>query len=514
MTEPTRDTSRAPLAHRILYRDPDLLVIDKPAGLAVDAPEREDDLARRVRALHPGYVGIVHRAERDSSGICVFSLRREANAWLSPQLDQRTAPRTVFALIDSQLRRTTASQALRNARVMASHKSLSLVALTLERDKLAALAESLSPALIAPLHLQKLTLTRPSGPPLTLTAPTPWSLSRQVSPPPQTPEAWAQCLREGLWRRDVLAQAPDTDAYRLAHGLADAIADVSVDLYGDFAVVHVFEPLAPDTLSALYQAVASAYRVRGVYVKHRRKQSNTLVDTRRDEVAPSAPVWGEAHPEPMTIVENGVRYVVRLGDGLSTGIFLDQRRNRAWLRANSAGKSLLNLFAYTGAFTVAAAAGGASRSVSVDASRGSLAWLVDHLAANGLADTPHLRVCAEVFGWLDGAHARGDQYDLVLCDPPSYSHAKDGPRFSSAQDWPELAAKCFAVCAPNATLLATSNHRGISPRKFRTMILEGARLAKREVVAIEGEDHCGAGDDFANTPDEAVALKAQRVRVR
>src|SRR5207245_1747100 len=97
----------------------------------------------------------------------------------------------------------------------------------------------------------------------------------------------------------------------------------------------------------------------GVYLKLRPRQSNTLVDTRREELAPRAPVRGTAAPEELAVREGGISYLVRLGDGLSTGIFLDQRENRARVRDLAQGLRVANLFAYTCAFSVAAAAGGA-----------------------------------------------------------------------------------------------------------------------------------------------------------
>ena len=156
-----------------------------------------------------------------------------------------------------------------------------------------------------------------------------------------------------------------------------------VDLYGEHAVLSVLGDEAcarePELAAALMSLGA-----RGVYVKRRPKQANVVADTRTDEVAPAAPIAGEPAVDDAPIREGEDRFLVRLGDGLSTGVFLDQRDGRAWLRGAAKGKTVLNLFAYACAFTVSAARGGAIRTTSVDLSRAALAWGEANLRANGV----------------------------------------------------------------------------------------------------------------------------------
>jgi 23S rRNA (cytosine1962-C5)-methyltransferase len=154
--------------------------------------------------------------------------------------------------------------------------------------------------------------------------------------------------------------------------------------------------------------------VRGVYLKVHPKQSNTLIDPRSESLAPSGPVRGEPAPDPLVIHESGLAYRVRLGDGLKTGIFLDQRENRRRVRELARGKHVLNLFAYTCGFTVAAAAGGALSSVSVDASKGALERGKENLEENGLFSPAHALVDDDVFSWLKFAGKRNERYDLVV----------------------------------------------------------------------------------------------------
>jgi 23S rRNA (cytosine1962-C5)-methyltransferase len=253
---------------------------------------------------------------------------------------------------------------------------------------------------------------------------------------------------------------------------------VTIDRYGAFALVQCYVDAAREGLERLAEALR-LLGAQGVHVKYRPKQSNTLVDTRRDVLAPRAPLAGEAAPDTFTVRELGLRYRVKLTDGLSTGIFLDQRENRAWVRSLSAAKNarVLNLFAYTCGFSVSAVAGGASQVVSVDASQGALAWGRANLEDNALDGSKALFVTADAFGWLEGAKARGDRFACVVLDPPSYSTTHDGPRFSASSDYEALLALALTVLAPKGKLLACSNHRKITARRFRAMCERAAQAA-------------------------------------
>jgi 23S rRNA (cytosine1962-C5)-methyltransferase len=223
----------------------------------------------------------------------------------------------------------------------------------------------------------------------------------------------------------------------------------------------------------------------GVYVKVRPRQANVLVDTRREELAPAHPVRGRAAPAELAIVEEGMPLLVRLGDGLSTGVFLDQRGNRRRVRELAAGKRVANLFAYTCAFTVAAALGGAARTVSVDASAAALERGRANLSHAGVLERgDHALVAADAFAWLARAARRGERFDLVILDPPSYSTTKRG-RFVAGSDYVRLAAAAMAVLAPGGKLLACTNHRGIPQSRFRRIVFDAARAAKRDVTQVK-----------------------------
>jgi 23S rRNA (cytosine1962-C5)-methyltransferase len=250
--------------------------------------------------------------------------------------------------------------------------------------------------------------------------------------------------------------------------------------YDDEATVWAESPRRERVLDALHRL-----GFKGIYVKYRPKQANVIVDSRKEEFAPRGPLRGEAAPEEFVILEEGVPYRVRLGDGLSTGIFLDQRENRRRVREMSAGRSVLNLFSYTCGFSVAAAVGGAWRTVSVDASVNCLERGRGNLEeAQCLDRADHQFVAEDAFAWLAKAAKRGERFDLVILDPPSYSTTKSR-RFSAESDYSELAEAALGVLAKGGRLLASSNHRGIRQAKFRKALRDAADRAGRAVAQLK-----------------------------
>jgi 23S rRNA (cytosine1962-C5)-methyltransferase len=163
-----------------------------------------------------------------------------------------------------------------------------------------------------------------------------------------------------------------------------------------------------------------------------------------------------------TIHEDGLSFVVNLSDYLDTGLFLDHRPTRAIVRAESAGKTILNLFAYTGSFSVYASAGGAVSVTSVDLSNTYLAWASRNLSLNGFSGPSYPLVRADATAFLEEAAAEGRKWDLIIADPPTFSNSKGAERdFDVNRDWPGLAASCAALLNPGGRLYFSTNSRKI-----------------------------------------------------
>ena len=290
-----------------------------------------------------------------------------------------------------------------------------------------------------------------------------------------------------------------TTAFRLVNEEGDALPGLAVDVYGEHLVAQLYvseEWEVPGRRDRLLDAL-DALGFDGVYLKLRPKQANVLVDTRREDLAPRAPVRGTAAPDEIVVHEEGVPFGIRLGDGLSTGIFLDQRLNRRAVRETARGAAVANLFAYTCAFSVVAAVGGARRTVSVDAALVALERGRAGFRLAGLElGRDHSFVGEDAFTWLAKAAKKEERFDLVIVDPPSYSSTKKR-RFVAESDYDELVALAAAVVAPGGRILACCNHRGMARQKLRRLVHEGARAAGREVMQLkdlpDAPDFPGAG---------------------
>ncbi len=508
-------------ASRVLYEDDDVIVVDKPAGMPTQAPEVRGagDVHRRVRAMlaaraglrdEDTYVGVIHRLERDVSGALVLSKRREANAALAEQLERGEWSWTYIAMTPRSVEpsRTRGWRALPGAhedrRLVRSPTSQRPAAVRAElsgrdADRPGARRGDAVPDEIA-LRIASVSLRHPrTGDRLdvsTATAVRQTDRDALVAP--------AEILRRSADRRWVLSREDDVTALRWINAAGDGATGVTVDLYGPWALVQYYSPPTADDIAAWCDAL-QAFGARGVYTKVRAKDARILSPDATESLAPSHASAGDDAPTEFEISEHGLRFGVRLGDGMSTGIFLDQRRNRVDVRAVAGGRSVLNLFSYTAAFTVAAGLGGARHSFSVDASAHASERARDNVRRNGLDDGVHELVTADVFVWLKGARARPDRFDLVVVDPPSFSTTRDGSRFRAIDDYAELLTDVFAVTAPGGRVLACSNHRGLAPRRFHAMIREAATRARAPVRTIRDAPD---PEDFPAPPGEPCHLKS------
>ena len=164
--------------------------------------------------------------------------------------------------------------------------------------------------------------------------------------------------------------------------------------------------------------------------------------------------------EDFVVSERGHRFWVNLGAYLDTGLFLDHRNARQWVGELADGARFLNLFAYTGSFTIYAAAGGAVSTDTVDLSNTYQAWTARNLALNGFTGPQHRLHRADVFSWLREAVGRGDRYDLIVLDPPTFSNSKKMLGILDVQrDHPWMIRQCLSLLSPTGTLFFSNNLR-------------------------------------------------------
>ncbi len=322
-------------------------------------------------------------------------------------------------------------------------------------------------------------------------------------------EAWMHARVQAAWdlrRQAVLTD--DTTCCRLLHGENDGVPGVRVDLWGEVATVVLDGPALAPLLDPLARALRSIVGVTSGFLCYR-PDSRDEVDVSRFRPLPGR-LWGElAEDAEIEVLEAGLPLGVRPGDGPDTGVYMDMRDVRAWLRPHLGGRRVVNLFSYTGAFSTAALAAGAAHVTTVDLSGPYLARAADNLARleaiqPGVSDR-HDLVEDDAFRALDRIRRSEAPVDVVICDPPSFSHGPAGT-WSAVSDTPRLVAACARVLAPGGWLVFASNHGQTSPRKFRGAVHDGLRKAKREAVELT---FLGTPPDFpaAVTFPEAHYLK-------
>jgi 23S rRNA (cytosine1962-C5)-methyltransferase len=215
-------------------------------------------------------------------------------------------------------------------------------------------------------------------------------------------------------------------------------------------------------------------------------------------------VCGSEPGQRASLRENELTFLINFGEGLATGIFLDQRENRRRLLAMPlSGKTVLNTFAYTCAFSVAAAKAGAV-TTSVDLSKNYLEWGKDNFRANGLDPSAHDFIFGDAFEWLKRLAKREHRWDVVILDPPTFSTTKKGRVFQAARDYEELAVLAIPLVAPGGSLLCSTNQRTLEAEQFEKSIQMAAQGCERVMESLEFET---LPFDFRVAPKEQAYLK-------
>ena len=288
--------------------------------------------------------------------------------------------------------------------------------------------------------------------------------------------AWVQARVEEAWQLRRALVPPRTDAFRLLFGEGDGLPGVVVDVYAGFAIIVSYSPALAQIVGWVAEALGRRPEIRGVCER---------VTRRKDRASELKLLRGEPPPEVVLIEEHGLRYEVDFEAGQKTGLFLDHRENRRYLRQLSAGKSVLNLFAYTGAFSVSCAAGGATHVTSVDIAAPAIEAATRNVAHNELPAAVHEGVAADVFEFLTAAKAKGKRWDLVIADPPSFASSR-AELFGALRAYKKLHAAALSVLTPGGFYAGASCTAQVSPDAFRQTLAEGAaRVAQRLTVVHE-----------------------------
>lgn len=297
-------------------------------------------------------------------------------------------------------------------------------------------------------------------------------------------------FRQAKEKRSAYYQDDLTTAFRLFNQEGDGFGGLTVDLYGDYAVFSWYNSYVYQICQTISEAFRQIFpEVLGAYEKIRFKGLDYE----------SAHVYGQEAPDFFTVLENGVLYQVFMNDGLMTGIFLDQHEVRGSLVDGLAmGKSLLNMFSYTAAFSVSAAMGGASQTTSVDLAKRSRELSQAHFQANGISTDDHRFVVMDVFEYFKYAKRKGLTYDVIVLDPPSFARNKK-QTFSVAKDYHKLISQSLEILNPGGIIIASTNAANVSRQKFTEQIDKGFAGRSYQIL-----NKYGLPADFAyNKKDES-----------
>jgi 23S rRNA (cytosine1962-C5)-methyltransferase len=292
---------------------------------------------------------------------------------------------------------------------------------------------------------------------------------------------WRRRIARAVALRKELVHA--TNGYRVVHGESDGLPGVVADRYDRFVVLKLYSAgLTPHRADLVEALRAEVDGLHGVYGRDEIPRDD--VDDGEGGAPAGRVLWGAEPPERIAVEEHGMKVLVDVRRGQKTGHFLDQRENRRMVRDLAAGRpEALNLFSYTGGFSVAAALGGAKHVVSVDLDRDAIALARENFRANGLDPADHAFAADDCFDILARYKKEGRRFDLVVCDPPAFAKSQKAVEGAIA-GYASLNRAALAVLAPGGLLVTASCSARVSAEQFSEAVKEAAYKAKIEMVLV------------------------------
>lgn len=281
---------------------------------------------------------------------------------------------------------------------------------------------------------------------------------------PPVPAIIADAAQSRFLLYDLEQVRPTSQCFRLVHRETEICR---IDQFSSQWVVNWYASDEPSKEElSFFEGLAKKYQV-SIFIWHR-------PDRGRDPQSPKSWKVGDVKDR-WEALENEVRFELRLDSGLSAGLFLDQRANRAWVRHTALDQKVLNLFSYTGAFSLNAALGGASEVCTVDVSAKFNDWAQQNFRLNNLDPSlPAYEFWNQDCGlFLQGAVKRRRKWDLILCDPPSFGRSKEGV-FQIQKHLPAMIENCLECLSPKGRLLLSCNYEGWTTQDLRKVV-QGAR---------------------------------------
>jgi 23S rRNA (cytosine1962-C5)-methyltransferase len=517
----------------VLFEDEQLLVVNKPPGWNTHSPSpyAGEGIYDWLKHREPRWanLAIIHRLDKETSGVMVFGKTKLANRSLTDQFAGRAVRKTYLLLADQKPRQTEFTARSRIVRMGERYGSGQQGEEAETRFSIRGPSSEIPGAILIEaepltgrthqirvhaaehgfpirgdvlyggqsfkrlcLHASVLELDHPDS-----------GLHLRFAIEPQFDRPWSELLREAFLDRK------ETNAFRLLHAASEGRHGCYLDALGDYALVQQNQP------GLTLQESIEGYR--GAYLKLLTRH------VRASKTVEASPELAKGQPAPdrFSIRENGVGFELSFKEGYSVGLFLDQRDNRRRLLVNhvaadfplfpegATGRELLNVFAYTCGFSVCAALGGA-RTTSLDLSKKYLEWGKRNFALNQLEPTQHDFIYGDAFDWLKRLAKKGRQFDVVLLDPPTFSQSKEHGIFRAEKDYGKLVVAALPILKAGGVLFASTNAAGWDPAKFLANI-EGVVQAARRT--IRQRHYVPQPPDFPISRAEPAYLKTVWLRL-
>jgi 23S rRNA (cytosine1962-C5)-methyltransferase len=501
------------MAPCVIFEDEHLLAVHKPAGWNTHAPSpfAGEGIYDWLKHREPRWasLAIIHRLDKETSGVLVFGKTPPANKSLTEQFTARTVHKEYLLLTDRDVLKkefTAKSKLVRLGEKYASGATGELaetkftpihdakfgngklkmvlaepltgrthqIRVHASENGFPILGDTLYGGTASSrvfLHAGEIEFTHPAT-----GQPVKFSVAPDFDREPR------------LALRTAVIAKNETNAFRLIHGASDGWPGWFVEKLGDYLLSQSEAPLTPKQNEELVR-LAKHFNSRGAYHKTLSRH------VRQSKTADASPqlVFGDAAPERFEVLENGIRYELSFHEGYSVGIFLDQRDNRRrFLTGHIAAdfpfseirnpeSEILNCFSYTCAFSVCAARSGAHMT-SLDLSKKYLEWGKRNFALNGLDAAKHDFIFGDTFDWLRRLAKKGRAFDVIVLDPPTFSQSKENGTFRAEKDFGKLVAAALPALKLGGVLLCSTNAAEFAPEKFLPQIEAALFQARRKIL--------------------------------
>ena len=477
-----------------MTQDAHYLLADKPAGVPTHSPDGQRQGFVEYLARQTGeQLRVCHRLDKETSGVLVLARHREAareladlfaqhqvdkRYWMitdrQPQLDDEieistdidkragtwvSSPPSVSGNATSYFKRLRTTGAYTLWEVRPTTGKPHQIRLHAQQLGIPALGDLVHDGTAFPrvmLHAKELRFTSEHAGQIVHCAPAPPFFADMHLLADLDLSTWLADLD----RRRRLFAINEESTLRLVHN-----DDLRCDLFGEVCWFYWYRDRAPqqpdlDRIATFAQAAgARHWKVQPMHDRGGKPQQNQH--------------YASDALENWTAAEHGLRYHCKAAQGLSPGLFLDQRQNRLWVKHNAKDKKVLNLFCYTAGFSLCAAAAGAHQIVNVDTSKNTLDWARENFALNNLDDNQVEFWTADARYFLRGCHKRQRFFDLIICDPPSFARSTHGV-FKIDNDLPDLVQQLLAILEPGGTVLLSTNYEKWNLAQLEDMVQQSA----------------------------------------